>query len=144
MEQIQERMQQARRYVKFCASNYEFQRSKGRYFIHEHPWLATSWELDCISKLEGYDDVRKVLTHMCQFGMTSRTEGQVSALGPVLKPTGFLTNSTHIARELHKTCPRDHKHVNLVGGRAACAAIYPDGLCQAIRRGRAAQKRERG
>ena len=72
------------------------------------------WKLDCISKLEGYEDVRKVLTHMCQFGMTSRTEGQGSELGPVLKPTGFRTNTIHIARELHKTCPRDHTHVNLV------------------------------
>jgi hypothetical protein len=142
MEKIQERMRQARRFVKFCASIYEYQRSKGMSFIHEHPWLATSWELDCISKLEGYDDVKKVLTHMCQFGMTSRTEGQGSVLGPVLKPTGFLANSTHIARELHKTCPRDHKHVHRVGGRAAGAAIYPDGLCQAICRGLAAQKRE--
>ena len=133
-------MQQARRYVKFCASIYEYQRSKGRYFIHEHPWLATSLELDCIAKLEGYDDSKEVLTHMCQFGMTSRTEGRGSVLGPVLEPTGFLANSTHIARELHKTCPRDHKHVNLVGGRAAGAAIYPDGLCQAICRELAAQK----
>ena len=38
--------------------------------------------------------------------------------------------------------PCDHKHVNLVGGRAAGAAIYPDGLCQAICRGLAAQKQE--
>ena len=142
MAKFQDRMQQAKRYVKFCTTIYEYQRSKGRYFLHEHPWLATSWSLECIAKLEALDDVRKVQTHMCQFGMKSRTEGQGSELGPVLKPTGFLTNSVHIARELHKTCPRDHKHVNLVGGRAAGAAIYPDGLCQAICRGLAAQKRE--
>ena len=85
---------------------------------------------------------RSSLTHMCQFCMKSRTEGQGSELGKVLKPTSFLTNSVHIARELHKTRPRDHKHVNLVDGRAARAAIYPDGLCQTICRGLAAQKRE--
>ena len=79
---------------------------------------------------------------MCQFGMELRTEGQVSELGPVLKPTGFDTHSFHIARELHKMCPRDHKHVNHVGGRAAAAAIHFDELCQAICRGLAAQKRE--
>ena len=37
----------------------------------------------------------------------------------MLKPTGFLTNSAHIARALNTTCPRDHDHVNLIGGRAA-------------------------
>ena len=73
--------------------------------MHELPWLATSWGLECIAKLEALDDVRKVLTHMCQFGMKSRTEGQGSELGPVLKPTGFLTNSAHIARELIRRAP---------------------------------------
>ena len=142
MAKFQDRMQQAKTYEKFCTSIYEYQRSKGRYFLHEHPWLATSWSQERIAKLETLDDVRKVLTHMCQFGMKSRTEGQGSELGPVLKAAGFPTKGVHIARELHKMCPRDHKHVNLVGGRAAGAAIYPDGLCQAICRGLAAQKRE--
>ena len=59
MEHFQERMQQAKRYMKFCASIYEYQRSKGRYFVHEHPWLATSWRLDCNPKLDAHDDVRK-------------------------------------------------------------------------------------
>ena len=105
MAKPQNRMQQAKRYVKVCTSIYEYQRSKGRCFLHEHPWLATSWSLERITKLEALDDVGKVLTHMCHFGMKSQTEGQGSELGPVLKPTGFLTNSVHIARELHKTCP---------------------------------------
>ena len=79
---------------------------------------------------------------MCQFGMTSRVGGAGSELGPVLKPTGFMTNSPCIARELAQLCPRDHEHVALVGGRAAAAAIYPEKLCIAICRGLAAQKRE--
>ena len=86
------------------------------------------------------DDVRRVQTHMCQFGMMSRIGGVGSELGPVLKPTGFMTNSVHIANGLQKVCPRDHTHVPLVGGRAAGAAIYPPGLCRAICRGLAAQK----
>ena len=39
-------------------------------------------------------------------------------------------------------CPRDYKHVHLVGGRAAGAAIYPPGLCRAICRGLASQVHE--
>ncbi len=75
MLKIQERMEQAKRYVEFCAKVYKFQIDNGRYFLHEHPYLATSWGLDCISKLMNREDVTRVLTHMCQFGMTSRVGG---------------------------------------------------------------------
>jgi hypothetical protein len=88
------------------------------------------------------DDARRVHTYMCQFGMMSRIGGVGSELGPVLKPTGFMTNSVHIANELQKVCPRYHAHVPLVVGRAAGAAIYPPGLCRAICRGLAAQQHE--
>ena len=96
----------------------------GRYVLHEHPWLATSWSLPEIEETQGYDDdVQRVRTDMCQLGMTSRQRGVGSALEPVLKPTGFLTNSEHIAKELSQRCSKYHDHVPLFGGRAAAAAI---------------------
>ena len=113
MEKLQDRMQQVKRYVRFCAAIYENQREHGRYFLHGHPWLATSWQMDVMTRLEGYPDVRKVQTHMCQFGMVSRTGKVASALEPVLKPTGFLTICPGIARELARKYPRDHKHTYL-------------------------------
>ena len=79
---------------------------------------------------------------MCQFGMTSSIGGGGSELGPVLMPSGFMANSPCIAQELARLCPTDHKHVALVGGRAAATAIYPEKLCVAICRQLAAQKRE--
>ena len=50
-----------------------------------------------------------------------------------------MTNSSCISSQLARICPRDHKNVHLVGGRAASAAIYPPGLCRAACRGLAAQ-----
>ena len=97
MAKFHERMQQAKRHVKFCTDVYEYQRRKGKHFLHEHPWLATSWDLDCIKKLMSYADVRKVLTNMCQFGVTSRIGGIGSEMGPFKKPTGF---------ELRPNCQR--------------------------------------
>ena len=117
------------------------QREEGRYFLHEHPWLATSWFLPEVAEIMKFDDVQRVRTDMCQFGMTSRTGGVGGALGQALKPTGFLTNSSHIATYLSQRCIRDHDHVPLVGGRAAAAAIYPHKLCCAICKGLAAQIR---
>ena len=49
MFKFQERMEQAKRYVEFCAKVYKFQIDNGRYFVHEHPYFATSWGLDCIA-----------------------------------------------------------------------------------------------
>ena len=86
MENIQLRMDQAKRYVKLCTEIYEHQRKNGRFFLHEHPWMATSWKLECITKLENYEDVRKVKTHMCQLGTVSRIAGIGFELGPSSSP----------------------------------------------------------
>ena len=72
MQKFQLGVERAKRHIRFCAGVYEYQRQQGRYFLHEHPWLATSWALDCIDKLVGCDDVRLVRTDMCQFGMVTR------------------------------------------------------------------------
>ena len=125
MERFQVNMEQGKRYVKFCTEVYEYQRKMGRYFLHEHPWLASSWQMKCIDDLLNHDDVMKVRTDMCQFGMVTRTGGIGSEMGAVLKPTAFMTNSPCIGKELARRCPRDHTRVPLVGGRAAGAAIYP-------------------
>ena len=89
-----------------------------------------------------HEDVELVKADMCQFGMESRTAGVGSPLGPVLKPTGFMTNSWCIGRSLLRRCRKEdgHTHVHLTGGRAAGAAIYPDGLCKAICQGLVEQK----
>ena len=54
---------------------------------------------------------------------------------PALKPTRFMTSSLQMASVLNKRCPRNRKHQQLVGGRAAQAAFYPLGLIQAILQG---------
>ena len=75
MERFQLGMEQAKRYVRFCTQVYEHQRKNGRLFLHEHPWLATVWQLTEIENLLAHDDVQRVPTHMCKFGMTSRIGG---------------------------------------------------------------------
>ena len=54
---------------------------------------------------------------------------------PARKRTKFMTNSTEIANELSWKCPKDHLYQASVGERAHKAAVYPDGLCEAICRG---------
>ena len=87
MQRFEELLEQSKRYVRFCTAIYEHHRANGRYFRHEHRWLAGSCQMEVLTKLKGYPDVRKVQTDLCQFGMVSRTGSVGSTLGPVLKPT---------------------------------------------------------
>ena len=86
MAQFQDSFEQAKRYVRCCAKIYKHQREAGRYFFHKHPWLATSWFLPEVAKIMRFDDVQRVRTDMCQFGMTSRTGGVGSVLEQVWNP----------------------------------------------------------
>ena len=85
--------------------------------------------------------MERIRLDMCQMGMVSNVDKRGGPLGPVLKPTGMLTNSWCLQKEMALRCPGDHEHVHLVGGRASAAQEYPLKLCEAICRGIAAQKR---
>ena len=96
-----------------------------------------------MTRREGYPDVRKVLTHMCKFGMVSITGKVGSALGPVLKPTGFVLR---IAQASRASSPGNYHgimsmYTSLVVGQPVLQST-PSGLCQAICQGLAAQLRE--
>ena len=134
--------QKAVKHVEVVCALYEYQLRQGRHFLHEHPWTAKSWDLPCIKKVMEHPSVEVVQGHMCQFGMTSRVGHQDGPTGPVKKPTGFMTSSWWIRQELGKKCDGSHDHVPLMEGRAAGAAIYPQGLCEAICRGISKQKKE--
>eukprot|EP00973_Karenia_brevis_P045196 6260919-Karenia_brevis.AAC.1 len=71
----------------------------GRYFVHEHPLSATSWQQPCMQELQRDERVMKTKANMCAYGMTTKM-GQEIALA--LKPTSFMTNSPCIAEELSK------------------------------------------
>ena len=127
-------------HVIFCFSLYDRQLKRGKHFLHEHPWSARSWKLPKIGKLLEHPAVTLTQGHMCQFGMETFDDKKLGTKGPVKKPTGFMTSSQSIARELDRQCPGDHQHVPLMGGRAAGAAIYPRKLCEAVSRGILKQK----
>ncbi len=113
-------------HVKFCIELCIEQMENGRrYFCFEHPASATSWKLPEMV-------VMRVVGHMCVHGMKSKDE---QGEGLVLKPIGWATNSPYIARELSVRCTKDHRHVQLLSGRARAAQVYPVRLCTSILRG---------
>ena len=109
----------------------------GRYFLYEQPWTATSWEVREMVRFMNQAGLYMVRGDMCPHGMTSVDE---YGTAPVLKPTGWLTNSYFISEEVGQRCTNlyeggQHRHVHLVSGKARAAQIYPVKLCLSILRG---------
>ena len=97
---IRREMIEARVHLRFVVELYREQIEGGRYFIHEHPLHAASWEEEEIKELMDLPGVVRAHGDQCQYGA-----GVVSGIrkgAPVKKPTGFLTNGKCIAAALSR------------------------------------------
>ena len=133
---------EAKVHIDFVMSLYQEQVDGGRYFLHEHPYWATSWQMEKVQTLLDVPKVQKVRADQCQFGQEIKSGQHKGA--PINKPTGFMTNSECIAKVLSRTCqgrngqcsrPTGGKHQLCSSVHARRAAIYPPRLCRAIIKG---------
>ena len=133
---IEEDLRVGRHHLATAARVYMQRHLVGKYFLHEHPAYAKSWKEDCIQKIMEMDGVYLVKGPMCRWGMMSE---DASGPGYVRKETGWLTNSSELARILEGMCSRVygdwHRHVHLINGRAARAKRYPPKLVSAVLKG---------
>ena len=129
------------KHIEFCCALYKYQLQQGRHFVHEHPWTARSWALPCVQRLLDHPSVELTHTHTCRFLMTTHIDKKDGEVGLVKKPTGFMTSSHCILRELDRKCTGDHAHVPLMGGRAAGAAIYHNSCVRRYARGSSIRRR---
>ena len=74
-------------HLEFCVELYRIQHKAGRYFLHEHPAHASSWQTEQIDKLAREDGILRVTCDQCQYGCESEKGA------PIMKPTSFLTNA---------------------------------------------------
>ena len=129
----------ARMHLNFVCSLYEEQVKSGRYFIHEHPAMATLWEEPAVRRVMKMANVQVSRVDACQYGMTGSYHGEEL---PIKKPTRWMTNMRGVTEILQRTCSgRDglcadgRQHATCTGKRADMAAIYPLKLCKAILQG---------
>ena len=120
-QRVKTLMEEGRIHLEFVARLYRRQLANGKYFLHEQPATALSWDEKCINDLILRSDVRLVTADQCQYGLTTPAGDGVQL--PALKPTKFLTNASPLADMLRKRCDRSHAHQQLVGGRCADAAF---------------------
>ena len=135
-------------HMDFVASLYREQLEGGRYFLHEHPRWASSWELDCIRSLMQVPGVQMAYADQCQYGAQARRGRDIGK--PVRKPTGFLSNSPCIIEALSRRCTgrggacsrkAGGEHAKCQGVITSEMAIYPKDLCKAVLKGMTRQMR---
>ena len=122
-------------HLEFCIELYREQMKHGRYFAHEHPAYATSWQEECMKKLLGEHGVETATCDQCMYGCAA-ADGT-----PVKKPTTFMTDAPDLAKRLRSRCDgklcqcgraEGGKHMQCRGKTARMAAVYHFKLCRAI------------
>ena len=81
----QREMQQATEHIKFCISLYRLQVSAGRYYLHEHPAQASSWDLKEMQEFMISHECYLTTSDMCMFGLM--VQGRAGYRGLAQKPT---------------------------------------------------------
>ena len=116
------------KYMEHCVHCAMIQLNRGKKFMLEHPWRASSWKLPCMQMLLGKEGVVAVTFDMCQVGLRSPS-GM-----PIKKRTRIVTNSMSLFKKLApKQCSRDHVHREIQGSEmghslSRWSQHYPDGL----------------
>ena len=82
-------------HLSFCIDLHREQHRSGRYFLHEHPASALSWRTDDIKSIEKHVTVQTTVGDQCQYGPVTPAEGNRHLKVPALKPTRFMSNSSH-------------------------------------------------
>ena len=85
-------MERAKVHMDFVCKLYKMQVQAGRYFLHEHPATATSWELKCTQEVFHMDGVDVVHGDQCQYGQVNRSNQ------PIKKGIGWMANSKEILK----------------------------------------------
>ena len=117
------KMKTAKEHVKFCLEIYKMQMAEGRYFLHEHPNSAKSWEMPEVADMVAHEDVDVVTCDMCAYGLKI-----ADALGEGLveKRTKLMSNPPEVLKRVGRQCENKnaqsqgekHRHADTTCGRA--------------------------
>ena len=97
-DEKQRRWCDAKEHVNFMVKIYQKQVEEGRWFLHEHPASASSWDLEEVRVLSKTVGVTITEADQCMYGLTWVPNGKLNKAGK--KKTKFMTNSQEIAKML--------------------------------------------
>ena len=89
----------------FCLQIYWWQVRRGKYFLHEHPVNAQSWQLPAVQRLKSHPGVELYVGDQCPYhqGVLIKRNGR-RCWCHALKRTGWLTNMPSLAEPLSRRC----------------------------------------
>ena len=124
----------------FCCAVYRWQIVRGVHFLHEHPWRASSWDLDCLKAVRELPGVVVVRCDQHLFGLMERWHLKEGRWGErqSTQRTGWMTSINDHARELSEVQILDQSH-ELKTRVPLCLIVhaterYPPRLVEAILR----------
>ncbi len=121
--------------MQFSMAVCRYQRDHGRFFLHEHPARADSWELRAVRTVERLPGVYTSCFDQCVYGLVAPYTGE-----PCKKATKLLHNMPRIHAEFDgKTCACTSPHRRIVGqicgvSMARHCQVYGPTLCDALLR----------
>ena len=89
-------------HLEFVCKLYRDQVDAGRYFLHEHPVAASSWQERCVAEMLEVPSVSRANGDQCQYGPKAPSGALVK------KPTGWMSNSREVLRALSRRCRGQH------------------------------------
>ena len=97
-EEVQRRLARARILLWFTADVYAWQIRRGRYFLHEHPVGALSWEMEETERIAAMPHVSTITSDGCMFGMRAMSRSGEEL--PARKPTKWMGNAPKLLEQL--------------------------------------------
>ena len=130
----EEKLKEAKTFLRFAMHIAETQRAAGRWFLFEHPQRASSWADESVVTMAAQCGVEKVTFDQCRFGLCTPASPKCMPK-PMRKRTCFLSNAPYCHRLFaNKRCVCTSPHHSIQGTFAgvrlsSLSAIYPPKLC---------------
>ena len=83
---VRRKLEEGRLHVNCVCSLYRMQQKGGRYYLHEHPATALSWEEDAIRKLAALPGTYCVTADQCAYGLVTPSADDPDKNAPSFKP----------------------------------------------------------
>ena len=107
------RVDQSAMHLNFVCNLHMLQHQAGRYFIHEQPRSATSWEASCVREVQCKTGAFTTNVDHCMYGLTRKIG--IEDL-PVRRATTLMSNMPAVRAILKDRCDGQHRHAALNNG----------------------------
>ena len=113
----------------FCGKVALVQMSEVRYFVNEEPYPSQLYRIAPWPRVRANPSCMAVVFHQCR--VNQRVNGVLAK-----KPTELVSNSRAILAKFENlSCPGNHEHASLLGGRAKSTQKWSYEMCQRLAAG---------